>query len=52
MRYGVESVLIYFFGRRLLAWINSEVFDYIVYGMIAVAVVGSIFMLVKWFGSE
>ncbi|MGH9942845.1 MAG: hypothetical protein ACRD9R_10875 [Pyrinomonadaceae bacterium] len=52
LRYTVESLLIYYFGRRLLTWLNSDVFDYIFYGMIAIAIVGSIILLGKWFGGK
>ncbi|MCP9496298.1 MAG: hypothetical protein MSG64_17790 [Pyrinomonadaceae bacterium MAG19_C2-C3] len=52
VRYSVESVLIYYFGRRLLAFLNSDVIDYIVYAMIAVAIVGSIVLFYKWFVSK
>ena len=49
VRFGVEAVLALYFGRRLIAYINSDVLTYIVYGLIAIAVVASSFSLIRWF---
>ncbi len=52
VRYTVEAVLIFYFGRRLFDLLNSDALDYIVYAMVTIAIVGSIVMLLKWFGGK
>ena len=47
-RYTIEAVLALYLGRRLIRYINSEAFGYFVYGLIGLAVVASIFSIVKW----
>src|SRR5215203_6689678 len=49
LRFGIEAVLALYFGRQVIAFINSDVVTYIVYGLIAVAVVGSTLSLIRWF---
>jgi membrane protein YqaA with SNARE-associated domain len=49
LRYAVESLLIIHFGSRLVAAMDSRAFDYVVYGLTAVAVVGSLVFIRKWF---
>jgi len=49
LRFGIVAVLALFFGRQLIAWINSDVLAYIVYGLIAIAIVASTFSLIRWF---
>lgn len=48
VRFTVEALLAIYFGRRVIAFINSSVVTYIVYGLIAVAVIGSVLSLLKW----
>ena len=47
-RFGAEAVLALYFGRQVIAFINSDVVSYIVYGMIAIAVVLSTLSVLKW----
>ncbi|MFL6231421.1 MAG: hypothetical protein ACJ741_21820 [Pyrinomonadaceae bacterium] len=49
LRYTVEALLVLYFGRRLVALMDSRGFDYVVYALTAVAVVGSLFFIRKWF---
>ena len=49
VRFGIEAVLALYFGRKLIEYINSDVLAYIVYGLIAIAVVASTFSLLRWF---
>jgi membrane protein YqaA with SNARE-associated domain len=49
VRFGIEAVLALYFGRQVIAFMNSDVVTYMVYGMIALAIVGSTFSLIKWF---
>ena len=48
IRFTVEAVLALYFGRRVIAYINSDVFAYVVYGLIAIAVVASVVSVLKW----
>ena len=41
VRFTAESLLALYFGRRLLHYLRSEYVEYLVYGLIAVAVVGA-----------
>ena len=48
LRFGIEAVLALYFGRHVLAFMNSDVVTYIVYGLIGIAVVLSTLSLLKW----
>ena len=49
VRFGVEAVLALYFGRQVIAFIRSDVVSYIVYGLIALAIVLSTLSLMRWF---
>jgi membrane protein YqaA with SNARE-associated domain len=48
VRCTTEAVLALYFGRKLIAYINSDVVTYVVYGLIAVAAVLSTLSLLTW----
>jgi membrane protein YqaA with SNARE-associated domain len=48
VRCTIEAVLALYFGRKLIAYINSDVVTYAVYGLIGVAVVLSTLSLLTW----
>ena len=48
VRYTIEAILALYFGRKLIRYINSEVFVYVVYGLMAVAAVASVLSILKW----
>jgi len=48
LRFGAEAVLALYFGRQVIAFINSDVVTYIVYGVIGIGVVLSTLSLLKW----
>ena len=48
LRFGAEAVLALYFGRQVIAFINSDVVSYIVYGMIGIGVVLSTLSVLKW----
>ena len=50
VRFTLEAILAIYFGRKLIQYMNSRALEYIVYGLIAIAVVGSVFSILKWFG--
>jgi membrane protein DedA with SNARE-associated domain len=49
VRFGVEAILALYFGRQVIAFINSDVVTYIVYGLIGIAIVLSTLSLMRWF---
>ena len=48
IRFTVEALLALYFGRRVIRYINSEVFAYFVYVLMAIAFIGSAFSALKW----
>jgi membrane protein YqaA with SNARE-associated domain len=52
VRFAAEALLILDFGRRFLDFMNSDVFNYVVYGLTLAAVAGSAFTIFRLFGGE
>ena len=48
VRFGAEAILALYFGRQVIAFINSDVVTYIVYGLIGIAVVLSTLSVLRW----
>ena len=48
LRFGIEAVLALYFGRQVLAFMNSDAVTYIVYGLIGIAVILSTLSILKW----
>ncbi len=48
LRFGIEAILALYFGRQVLAFMNSDVVTYMVYGLIGIAVILSTLSLMKW----
>jgi membrane protein YqaA with SNARE-associated domain len=48
LRFGIEAVLALYFGRQVIAFINSDVVTYVVYGLIGIGVVLSTLSVLKW----
>ena len=48
VRFTLEAVLALYFGRKLIVYMNSKVLEYLVYGLIIIAVVASIFSVSQW----
>jgi uncharacterized membrane protein YdjX (TVP38/TMEM64 family) len=48
VRFTAESLLALYFGRRLLYFLRSDYVEYLIYGLIAVAVVGGFLTVRKW----
>ena len=48
VRFGVEGVLALYFGRQMIAFLNSDVVTYFVYGLIGIAIVLSTLSLLRW----
>ena len=49
VRFGVEAILALYFGRQVIAFINSDVVSYVVYALIGIAIVLSTLSLLRWF---
>jgi membrane protein DedA with SNARE-associated domain len=52
VRFGIEGILAIYFGQQVLEIMNSKVIEYLVYGVIAIAVVGSVLSVMKWISSR
>ena len=48
VRYTAEAILAVYFGRQVIAYFNSDVVSYIVYGLVALGVVLSTLSLLRW----
>jgi hypothetical protein len=48
VRFTIEALLALYFGKHILKFLNSPIVDYVVYTLIAIAVIGSILSLLKW----
>ena len=48
VRFGIEAVLALYFGRQLIAFMNSDVVTYIVYALIGIAIILSTLSLMRW----
>jgi hypothetical protein len=48
LRFGVEGVLALYFGRQLISYINSDALAYLVYALLATAIVASTWSLMRW----
>ena len=48
IRFGVEAVLALFFGRQVIAVLNSPAVEYFVYGLIVIAIFLSVISVLKW----
>lgn len=52
IRFTVEGVLAIYLGRSLIRYMNSAVVDYVVYGIMAIAIVGSVISIGRWLHSN
>ena len=52
VRFACEALLILYFGRRFLDFMNSDVFNYVVYALTLAAVLGSAVTLYRMFWSR
>jgi len=48
VRFTIESLLAIRFGKAILEYLESDVVQYVVYGFVAIAVIGTIFSIRKW----
>jgi membrane protein YqaA with SNARE-associated domain len=52
IRYTIEAILALYLGRKLIRYMNSDLFAYLVYSMIGIAVVASAFSVLRWFSRK
>ena len=48
LRFGIEAVLALYFGRQVIAFLNSDVVTYFVYALMGIAVVLSTLSVLRW----
>jgi membrane protein YqaA with SNARE-associated domain len=48
LRFSIEGVLALYFGRQLISYINSDALAYLVYALLATAIVASTWSLMRW----
>jgi membrane protein YqaA with SNARE-associated domain len=48
LRFGAEAILALYFGRQVIAFIDSDVVAYFVYGLMAIAAVLSTLSVLRW----
>ncbi|HET9788133.1 MAG TPA: VTT domain-containing protein, partial [Pyrinomonadaceae bacterium] len=48
IRYTAEAILALYFGRQVIAYLNSDVVSYVVYALVALAIILSTFSLIRW----
>jgi len=52
LRFAAEALLILYFGRRFLSFMESPAFEYLIYALALVAVAGSAFTIYKLFAGR
>jgi len=52
VRFTIEALLAIYFGKHVLRFLKSPILDYVVYGLILIAAIGSALSLLKWFTSD
>lgn len=52
VRFSIEAMLALYFGKQVLKFLNSPVVDYFVYALLVIAIVGSVFSVMKWLSSN
>lgn len=48
IRFSVEGLIILYYGRRLLVYLNSDLLDYLMYALFTLAVLGSTISIYRW----
>jgi uncharacterized membrane protein YdjX (TVP38/TMEM64 family) len=52
VRFTCEAILILYLGKQLLRYMDSDLFEYVIYALTLAAIVGSVFTLRKWIGGK
>ena len=48
VRFTVEAVLALYFGRQVIRFLRSEIWAYLAYGLLVIAVIASVLSVLKW----
>ena len=51
LRFGAESVLAFFYGRQIIEWFQSQIFEYIAYFLFGAAMLGTTLAVIQLFRS-
>jgi membrane protein YqaA with SNARE-associated domain len=52
VRFTIEAILGLYLGRHVIAFIRSEIWAYLVYGLLAVGAIGSLLSILKWWSGR
>jgi membrane protein YqaA with SNARE-associated domain len=52
VRYTIDALLAIYFGERILAYLQSDVVEYAVWGLVAITIVGTALSIRKWAGAR
>src|SRR6185369_9653731 len=47
LRFGVEAVLAYFYGRQIITWLESDIVEYIGTGLLILTIIGTTITIVQ-----
>jgi membrane protein YqaA with SNARE-associated domain len=47
VRFGIEAVLAYFYGRQIIGWLQSDTMEYIGIGLLAIAAIGTVITAIE-----
>ena len=47
LRFGVEAILAYFYGRQIISWLKSDIVEYIGTALFAAAIIGTIVTIIQ-----
>jgi membrane protein YqaA with SNARE-associated domain len=52
LRFTIEALLARRFGKTILVWLDSPAVEYVVWGFLALAAVGTVLSMRKWLGNR
>jgi membrane protein YqaA with SNARE-associated domain len=47
LRFGTESILALVYGRRILRWLDSDIFEYVISGLMVLALAGTAVTIIR-----
>ena len=47
LRFGTESILALTYGRRILGWLDSNIFEYVISGLMVLALTGTAVTIIR-----
>jgi len=52
LRFTIEAMLALYFGRKLVRFMNSWVVEYVMYAVIIVSLIGSVYSVYRWLSAD